>query len=139
MTKQIPVDNVVAVRDRLMYSQAIKVGNTIYMSGQVSLDVNGKVIHKGDFTGQLRHAFECIRRILEAAGAGMADVVKLNYYMRNVRDLGQPEVADILREYFGEHRPCNTAVEVVSLWHPYYLVEVEAIAVVGEEQTIIGS
>ena len=128
-------DKLEPVRRKYTYSHAIKAGNTIYLSGQVSRDRDHKVCHKRDFVGQIELVFENMKNVLEAAGATMQDVVKLNFFCRSLRDL--TKMTAIYEKYFGDHIPAMTAVEVVQLWNPHFLVEVEAIAVVNEEQTVI--
>lgn len=129
-------DKLEPVRERYAYSHAIKVGNTIYVSGQVARDKEHEVCHKRDFEGQIEMVFENMKNVLEASGATMQDVVKLTFFCRHLWDLNR--MAPCYRKYFGDHVPAMTAVEVVQLWHPHLLVEVEAIAVVVEDQTIIG-
>jgi 2-iminobutanoate/2-iminopropanoate deaminase len=128
-------DKLEPVRRKYTYSHAIKAGNAIYLSGQVSRDRDHKVCHKRDFVGQMELVFENMKNVLEASGATMQDVVKLNFFCRSLRDL--TKMTPIYEKYFGEHIPAMTAVEVVQLWNPHFLVEVEAIAVVNEGQTVI--
>jgi reactive intermediate/imine deaminase len=128
-------DKLEPVRGKYTYSHAIKAGNTIYLSGQVSRDRDHKVCHKRDFVGQIELVFENMKNVLEAAGATMQDVVKLNFFCRSLREL--TKMTPIYEKYFGDHIPAMTAVEVVQLWNPHFLVEVEAIAVVNEGQTVI--
>ncbi|MFQ5827393.1 MAG: RidA family protein [Dehalococcoidia bacterium] len=109
------------------YSHAIKVGNTIYVAGQTGMDLEGNII-EGDCAAHAHQAFENMKRVLEAAGATMQDVVKLNYYFINIAD-DLPKIADAYRQYFGRHYPAATAVQVGSLAYPGMLLEVEAIAV----------
>jgi len=130
-------DKLLPVRERYTYSHGIKVGNTIYLSGQVARDKDGKVCHKRDFLGQIEMVFANIKDVLETAGASMQDIVKMTCFCRNLWDL--TKMMPIYKKYFGDHIPAMTAVEVVQLWDPHFLIEVEAIAVVDEEQTIIGS
>ena len=111
------------------YSHAIKVGNTIYISGQIGMDLEGKIV-EGDCGAQAHQAFGNMKQVLEAAGASMKDVVKLNYYFTNDIAEDWPKIADAYREYFGQHYPPATAVQVRSLAHPAMLLEVEAIAVI---------
>ena len=129
-------DKLPPVREKYTYSHGIKVGNTIYLSGQVARDRDGKVAHKRDLVGQLEMALEHIKNILETAGASMQDIVKMTFYCRHLWEL--TKMMPVYKKYFGDHVPALTAVEVVQLWDPHFLIEVEAIAVVGEEQTIIG-
>ena len=129
-------DKLLPVREQYTYSHAIKVGNTIYLSGQVARDRDGKVAHKRDFVGQFEMALENIKNVLETAGASMQDIVKMTFYCRHLWYL--TKMMPVYKKYFGDHVPALTTVEVVQLWDPHFLIEVEAIAVVGEEQTIIG-
>ena len=110
------------------YSHAIKVGNTIYVSGQIGLDLEGNFVD-GDCAAQVNQAFENMKRVLEVAGATMQDVVKLNYYFINIAE-DLYKIGDAYRQYFGRHYPTATVVQVGSLAYPGLLLEVEAIAVV---------
>ena len=132
----ITSDKLLPVREQYTYSHGIKVGNTIYLSGQIARDRDGKVAHKRDFVGQFEMALENIKNVLETAGASMQDIVKMTFYCRHLWDLAK--MMPVYKKYFGDHVPAMTAVEIIQLWDPYLLIEVEAIAVVGEEQTIIG-
>ena len=110
------------------YSHAIKVGNTIYVSGQIGMDLEGNIVD-GDCAAQVQQAFENMKRVLEKAGATMQDVVKLNYYFVNIAE-DLHKIGDGYRQYFGRHYPATTVVQVGSLAYPGLLLEVEAIAVV---------
>jgi len=132
----ITSDKLLPVREQFTYSHGIKVGNTIYLSGQIARDRDGKVAHKRDFMGQFEMALENIKNVLETAGASMQDIVKMTFYCRHLWDL--TKMMPVYKKYFGDHVPAMTAVEIIQLWDPHLLIEVEAIAVVGEEQTIIG-
>ena len=126
MTKDIIApDNVHRARG---YSHAIKVGNTIYVSGQIGMDLEGNIV-EGDCGAQAHQALENMKRVLETAGATMQDVVKFNYYFTNIAE-DLPKVGDAYRKYFGQPYPTGTAVQVGSLAYPGLLLEVEAIAVV---------
>ena len=109
------------------YSHAIKAGNTVYVAGQIGLDESGNVVGK-DIVSQLTQAYENMKRVLEAAGSKMTDVVKLNFYCHNAEDLRL--TGDVRKKYFGDHKPASTAVTVAKLGVPGTIVEVEAIAVI---------
>ena len=128
-------DKLAPVRDRFLYSHAIKAGNTIYVAGQVARNKEHEICFKRDFAGQIEMVLANMKDVLEVAGATMQDVVKLNFFCRCLWDM--TKMMPIFKKYFGDHVPAMTAVEVVQLWHPHLLVEVEAIAVVGEDQVII--
>jgi len=128
-------DKLAPMRRGMTYSHAIKVGNTIYVSGQVARDKDYRICHKRDFLGQIDMVFQNMKDVLEVAGATMQDVVKLNFFCRHLWDLRL--MGPAFEKYFGDHVPTMTAVEIVQLWHPHLLVECEAVAVVGEDQVII--
>lgn len=133
--KIIYSDKLAPVRHRLGYAHAVKVGNTIYVAGQVARDREHNICHKRDFLGQIDMIFQNMKDVLEVAGASMQDVVKLNFFCRHLWDM--TKMVPIFEKYFGDHVPAMTACEVIQLWHPHFLAEVEAIAVVGEDQIII--
>lgn len=108
------------------YVHTAKAGNTIYVAGQGGYDPDGNIV-KGDFSAQAHQAFENMKRVLEAAGATMQDVVKLNYYFANLAE-DASKVGDAYRKYFGKHLVAATAIQV-TLAYPEMLLEVEAVAV----------
>lgn len=115
------------VRKQLTYSQAVKVGNTIYIAGQVGMDEQGVV--EGGFEAQAVKAFENMKLVLEAAGASFKDVIKLNGYFTNyLRD--RSKYHEIRRRFFSPPLPIATNVQVVSLALPELLLEIEAVAVI---------
>ena len=111
------------------YTHAIKAGNTIWVSGQVALDEEHKAMCQGDMAGQTEIAYDHLKKVLEAAGASMKDVVKLNFYLTDMEAFHK-ETRDIRRKYFGNYRPAATAVEVTRLYVQGLLIEIEAVAVV---------
>ena len=110
------------------YSHAYKVGNTIYVAGQVGINPEGQVVGIGDCAAQCDQAYQNMQRVLAAAGATLNDVVKITQFFRDITDL--PRVREARRKYFGDHFPASTAVQVVSLALSDLLIEVEAIAVI---------
>jgi enamine deaminase RidA (YjgF/YER057c/UK114 family) len=122
------------------FSQGWKVGNLVFVGGQVSADDRGRTISPEDIASQTRNVFENIRRVLREAGADMTDVVKLNTYYQF--DGEGPEITDfweqmtkVRLEYLPDPGPAGTAVRVSGFAHPDRLIEVEAIAVIGVEKT----
>ncbi len=110
------------------YCHAIKVGNTIYIAGQVAYDQDNSIVGIGDFTAQANQAIENLKRVIEAAGGTMKDLVKTIAYFRNMDDL--PKYVEVRQKYLGEHLVAGTGVEVSRLARPELLIEVEAIAVI---------
>jgi len=105
----------------------VPAGRTLYIAGQVAFDAEGKVVGKGDVRAQTEQVFRNLKIALESAGATFADVVKLNWY---VKDMSQLVVyRDVREQYFGTGpRPASTLVEVKGLALEDLLIEVEAIA-----------
>ncbi len=126
MVKEVIVPpNVLKARG---FSHAIKVGNTIYVAGQTATDEEGNIIGKGDVIAQTERAYENIKRVLEAAGARMTDIVMLKIYCRDLD--GFVKTREARKKYFGNHFPAATVVKIDRLLLPDALIEVEAIAVV---------
>ena len=120
-----------SVYDPPIYAQAVKVtrGETIlYLSGQVAYDDKGGVAHPGDFKAQARAALQAVRAQVEAGGGTMANIVKVNTYVTDIRH--RADYAAIREEFFGKKMPASTLVAVVALALPEFLIEIEAIAVV---------
>ena len=100
----------------------------IYVSGQVAIDESGALVGKGDAAKQAEQVFKNIHRILTASGATINDIVKLNWYFR---DMGDRAVIAAARDRFlGAHRPASTAVEVSRLVNEDWLIEVDCVAAV---------
>jgi reactive intermediate/imine deaminase len=109
------------------YTDAVRAGDLLFVSGCVSTDENGQVVGVGDVVAQARQVFSIIDRILKAAGATAADVVKVTVFLTNIDD--RPLINPVRQEFFGTARPASTLVEVNRLVHPDFLIEVEAVAV----------
>ena len=94
------------------YSQAVKVGDTVYLSGQIGLDpVSGQMVE--GFDAQVVRVFENLKAVTEAAGGSLADVVKINLYLT---DLGNfAKVNETMAKYFAEPYPARAAVGVAAL------------------------
>jgi enamine deaminase RidA (YjgF/YER057c/UK114 family) len=114
------------------YTQVVasRGSRTIYIAGQVAVDVIGNVVAPGDVVGQASRAFANVRSAVTAAGGTVADIVKVTWYVVGFRPELLPALARARRDIFGDHEPASTLVGVQALANPQYLVEVEAIAVV---------
>jgi reactive intermediate/imine deaminase len=106
------------------YSQAVRVGNTIWVSGQIPLDPATKELIKGDVEAQVRQVFENLKAIVTAAGAGFDDVVKATVFLIDLSHFAL--VNKVMAEYFREPYPARAAVGVAALPRGA-LVEVECI------------
>jgi enamine deaminase RidA (YjgF/YER057c/UK114 family) len=111
------------------FTHAVKVGTTIYISGEVPLDSTGELVGRDDLAAQARQAFANLAFVLHIAGANPADVVKLNVYVVNYR----PGDLDVIRkagaEFFPERNPpAGTVLGVASLPGEGMLIAVDAVA-----------
>jgi 2-iminobutanoate/2-iminopropanoate deaminase len=111
------------------YTDAVRAGDLLFVSGCVPVDSEGKLVGGGDVVAQTRQALENVGRVLEAAGMTFADVAKVTVYLTDIDD--RPRINPVRREFFGEIRPASTLVEVSRLAIPGAKVEIEAVAVVS--------
>src|SRR5438093_11031264 len=102
----------------------------VFVSGQVSMDADGKLVAPGDFAGQARQVYANLRAALEGAGVAPADVAKLTTYVVGYKPELRSSLAAARAMIFGAAElPASTLVGVPALAEPGYLLEVEAIAV----------
>ena len=95
------------------YSQAVKVGNTVYLSGQIPLDPTTMQLVQGDIKVQVRRVFDNLKAVCEAAGGSLADIAKLNIFLI---DLGNfAAVNEVMATYFQQPYPARAAIGVASL------------------------
>jgi 2-iminobutanoate/2-iminopropanoate deaminase len=115
------------------FSRAVEapVGRTLYISGQVPRDANGKVIGVGDLETQSRAVFDKIKGLVEEAGGTMANVVMINTFLTSLDNYSV--FSRIRGEYFGDNLPASATVKVAALLNPDFLIEVEAVAVLPEK------
>lgn len=95
------------------YSQAVKSGNRVYMSGQIPLVPDSMELIEGDIETQIRRVFDNLKAVAQAAGGTLADVVKLNVYLTDLGDF--PAVNQVMAEYFSEPYPARAAIGVAAL------------------------
>lgn len=110
------------------YSRAVRVGNTVYISGTVAINDGGEVVYPGNSGEQARFILKKIKAVLESAGAELADVVRTRIFVLNIDDWEAVGLAH--GECFGDIRPATTMVEVRRLIAPGLMVEIEAEAVI---------
>ena len=95
------------------YSQAVRVGATVYVSGQIPLDpANGQLV-TGDIEAEIRRVFENLRAIAEAAGGSLANVVRLGVFLTDLTHF--PKVNEIMATYFSQPYPARAAIGVAQL------------------------
>jgi len=114
-----------------IYNHVVKVGTTVYISGQVSRDMNGRTSHVGDPEAQIREVWANLEIAVKAAGGSLKDIVKTTTYVVGAENLGKIRAAR-LSLLPPDGRPTSTTLLVAGLADPELLVEVEAIAVLGD-------
>ncbi|EEF79602.1 endoribonuclease L-PSP, putative [Methylophaga thiooxydans DMS010] len=95
------------------YSQAVKVGDVVYMSGQIPLVPETMTVLEGDFSAQVRRVFDNLAAVAKASGGSLQDIVKLNIFLTDLSHFGT--VNDIMMEYFEQPYPARAAIGVASL------------------------
>ncbi len=95
------------------YSQAVKSGNRVYMSGQIPLVPETMELIEGDIEAQVRRVFDNLKAVAEAASGGLEDMVKLNVYLTDLANF--PLVNQVMAEYFTQPYPARAAVGVAAL------------------------
>ena len=113
------------------YSRAVRVGNTVEVTGTVAVDDQSRLQGGDSAYEQTRFILEKISAILERAGAGMKDVVRTRMFVTDISRW--EEFGKAHGEFFGEIRPCTTMVEVSKLIAPEYLIEIEATAIIQNQ------
>jgi enamine deaminase RidA (YjgF/YER057c/UK114 family) len=105
---------------------------TIYISGQVAVDKDKHLIGEGDLGAQAMQAFHNLQTAISAAGAKVADVVKLNVYVKDYKPTDAPLINEALRKHLPQKNlPASTWLGVQALAEEKFLIEVDAIVVVG--------
>lgn len=110
-----------------LLSQAIQLGNLVFVSGQAAIGDDGEIVGKGDFDRQAEQAFKNLDRVLRAAGTSLGGVVKVTIFLTSMANF--PKIVELRRQWFSAPYPADTIVEVSGLYSPDALIEIEAIAV----------
>jgi 2-iminobutanoate/2-iminopropanoate deaminase len=106
------------------YTDAVRAGDTIWISGMLGVDSTGTIVGEGDVVAQVEQVFRNIELVLDHAGATFSDVVKVVVYLVEIED--RVAINEVRRRYFGPARPASTLVEVSALAMPNALVEIDA-------------
>ena len=120
----------VAVPLKPYYSDCVRseAGPLLWISGQVALDKEAKLVGEGDLRAQAVQVLENIRAILANSDATMDDIVKVTVYVTDIRAFN--DIADIRERYFPKDGPSSVICEVSALAWPEFMIEIEAVAVV---------
>jgi reactive intermediate/imine deaminase len=110
-------------------SQAFRVGDLLFVSGQASIAETGEPVGAGDFDAQAEQTFRNLRRVLEAGGSSLERVVKVTIFLTDMANF--PKIVELRGRWFTPPYPADTIVQVQALALPELEIEIEAIAVVG--------
>ncbi len=108
------------------YTDAVRFGDLVFISGVVAFDGDGNVVGKGDAAAQTRKIFDNMKQILDHAGCGFADVLTVTVFLTDIDD--RPRINPVREQVFGDARPASTLVEVSKLVDPDLMVEINAVA-----------
>ena len=95
------------------YSQAVKVDNTVYISGQIPLDPTSMEVVEGGIEAEIRRVLDNLQAVAEAAGGSLSDLVKLNIFLTDLTNF--PTVNEIMAQYFQQPYPARAAIGVAAL------------------------
>ena len=115
---------------KLGYSQGVKAGNIIFLSGHVALDSKGEVVGRNDFPKQVHCVFNNLQTTLRLERANLSDIVKITVYLTDIRNL--QEYRKIRAEYFKDWFPASTLVQVGSLIMKELMIEIDAVAILNQ-------
>src|SRR5690242_8858369 len=107
------------------YTDAVRFGDLLFVSGVAPLDANGRVPTPDDVVGQVELVFQNLKKVLDTAGAAFSDVLKVTVYLTDVAD--RTKINPVRQRYFGDSRPASTLIGVNELAVPEMKVEIEAV------------
>ncbi|OGI63310.1 MAG: reactive intermediate/imine deaminase [Candidatus Muproteobacteria bacterium RBG_16_60_9] len=128
MTKQT-ISTAAAPKAIGTYSQAVRAGSTVYLSGQIPLNPQTMELDAGDMAAQIARVFENLRAVARASGGDLKDIVKLNVYLTDLGNFAL--VNEVMARYFAQPYPARAAVGVAAL-PKGAAVEMDAILVLSE-------
>jgi len=107
------------------YTDAVRAGDTIWISGLLAVDAAGAIVGGSDVVAQAEQVFRNLAVVLEHSGAGFADVAKVVVYLVDIKSRGR--INEVRQRYFGQARPASTLVAVSALAYPHALLEIDAV------------
>lgn len=117
--------------DIVGYSRAVKVGNTIEVTGTVAVDENNNLVGGNDAYEQTKFIIQKIEKVLQKAGSSLKDVVRTRMFVTDISRW--EEYGKAHGEFFKDIKPCTTMLEISKLIAPEYLIEIEATAIINTE------
>jgi enamine deaminase RidA (YjgF/YER057c/UK114 family) len=118
--------------DIVGYSRAVKVGNTIEVTGTVAVDENNQLIGENDAYQQTTFILQKIEKVLNQTGASLKDVVRTRMFVTDISRW--EEYGKAHGEFFSQIKPCTSMIEVKGLIEPDYLIEIEATAILTNQE-----
>lgn len=115
--------------DIVGYSRAVRIGNTIEVTGTVAVDEHGKVAGSGNAYEQTKFIIKKIEKVLQRAGASLKDVVRTRMFVTDISKW--EEYGKAHGEFFKDIKPCTSMIEISALIDPAYLIEIEATAIIS--------
>jgi 2-iminobutanoate/2-iminopropanoate deaminase len=107
------------------YTDAVRFGDILFVSGLTAHDATGQIVGGEDAAAQTRQILKNLTLVLDAAGATMADVLKVTVFLTDIND--RAAINPVRQEFFGDARPASTLIEVSKLALPEMKVEIEAV------------
>jgi len=129
MSNRINISSGAKWEDIVGYSRAVKIGNTVEVTGTVAVDENNQLVGKGDAYQQAHFIIGKIEKVLQQAGASLTDVVRTRMFVTDISRW--EEYGKAHGEYFSTIKPCTSMIEVKGLIEPEYLIEIEATAIIA--------
>ena len=108
-------------------SQAIRIGDFLFVSGQAAIDEHGQLVGVGDFDAQAEQAFTNLDRVLGAGGSSLHDVVKVTIFLTDMSNFSK--IVELRGKWFSEPYPADSIIQVAALALPELEIEIEAVAV----------
>lgn len=128
MSNRVNISSGAKWEDIVGYSRAVKIGNTVEVTGTVAVDENNQLVGKGDAYQQAHFIIGKIEKVLQQAGASLKDVVRTRMFVTDISRW--EEYGKAHGEYFSTIKPCTSMIEVKGLIEPEYLIEIEATAII---------
>ena len=113
-------------------SQAMRVGELLFVSGQAAIDERGQLVGVGDFDAQAEQAFRNLERVLDAGGSSLRDVAKVTIFLTDMSNFAR--IVELRGKWFSEPYPADSIIQVSALALPELDIEIEAVAVVSDPQ-----
>lgn len=108
-------------------AQGYRVGDTVYLSGQAAIDLDGNIVGNGDFDAQAEQVFKNIALLLETAGSSMEQIVKVTIYLTDMANFSK--IVELRERHFSPPYPADTIVQVASLALPELMIEIDVTAI----------